>query len=84
MEIENEACDLDGVVEASLLKREEDDTLHLFVTTSKEIEPDQILRDLNVILEPAKVPEFVLILPEMPKSMNGKIDRKQLAASLEE
>jgi acyl-coenzyme A synthetase/AMP-(fatty) acid ligase len=39
---------------------------------------------LNEILEPAKVPEFVLILAEMPKSMNGKIDRKQLAASLEE
>lgn len=84
VEIENEACDLDGVVEASLLKREKDDTLHLFVTTSKEMEPDQILRDLNEILEPAKVPEFVLILAEMPKSMNGKIDRKQLAASLEE
>lgn len=83
VEIENEACTIDGVVEASLLKREKDDTLHLFVTTSSELESDHILRKLSETLEPAKVPEFVIPLTEMPKSMNGKIDRKELAARLE-
>ena len=83
VEIENEACTLDGIVEASLLKRDADDTLHLFVTTSHVMEKDAILRQLSETLEPAKVPEFVIILGEMPKSMNGKIDRKELLARLQ-
>lgn len=82
VEIENEACSLDGIVEASLLQREEDDTLHLFVTASGEVDPEWVLRSLGELLEPAKVPEFVRVLPEMPTSINGKIDRKALAASL--
>jgi len=85
VEIENEACTLDGVVEASLLKREDDDTLHLFVTLSDDsLTQDGILAALSQTLEPAKVPGFVIVLPEMPKSMNGKIDRKSLAAALAE
>jgi len=83
VEIENEACTLDGIVEASLLKRDADDTLHLFVTTSHVMEKDAILRQLSETLEPAKVPEFVIMLGEMPKSMNGKIDRKELLARLQ-
>ncbi|MEM7600789.1 MAG: class I adenylate-forming enzyme family protein [Verrucomicrobiota bacterium] len=83
VEIENEACTLEGIVEASLLKRESDDTLHLFVTTSLPIEQDVILRQLSESLEPAKVPEFVVMLDAMPKSMNGKIDRKELLGRLE-
>ena len=85
VEIENEACTLDGLVEASLLKREDDDTLHLFVTLSDDsLTQDGILAALSQTLEPAKVPGFVIVLPEMPKSMNGKIDRKSLAAALAE
>jgi acyl-coenzyme A synthetase/AMP-(fatty) acid ligase len=84
VEIENEACTLEGVVEASLLKRERDDTLHLFVTTSSPLEEDNILRLLSETLEPAKVPGFVVMLTGMPKSMNGKIDRKALLATLED
>lgn len=84
VEIENEACTLDGIVEASLLKRERDDTLHLFVTASLDLEEDAILRQLSETLEPAKVPEFVVVLESMPKSLNGKIDRKDLAARLQE
>ncbi|MEX2577761.1 MAG: class I adenylate-forming enzyme family protein [Verrucomicrobiales bacterium] len=86
VEIENEACSLEGVIEASLLKRESDDTLHLFATVSKASagNEDAILRALGETLEPAKVPEFVVVLPELPKSINGKIDRKALAALLEE
>lgn len=83
VEIENEACTLDGVVEASLHKRESDDTLHLFTTVSDDaLTPDSILAALAETLEPAKVPEFVVLLDDMPKSMNGKIDRKSLAAKL--
>lgn len=83
VEIENEACTLAQVVEASLLKRECDDTLHLFVTTSEPVEAESILNSLSETLEPAKVPEFVILRDSLPKSMNGKIDRKALAALLE-
>lgn len=82
VEIESEACQLPGIVEASLHQRESDDTLHLFVTTSEAVEPDAILRALGENLEPAKVPEFAIVLDAMPKSLNGKIDRKDLAARI--
>jgi len=81
LEIEIEACSVPGVVEASLHKRESDDTLHLFVTVSGEsTTAATLLRALAETLEPAKVPEHVILLTEMPKSLNGKIDRKSLAA----
>lgn len=84
LEIETEACQIPGVVEASLIQRESDDSLHLFVTLSDPA-PDEttILRVLGEVLEPAKIPDQVVILPEMPKSLNGKIDRKALATGLE-
>ena len=82
VEIENEACSLPSVVEASLHWREKDDTLHLFVTASEEVEGETILSALNENLEPAKVPEFVIVLEEMPKSVNGKIDRKALSEKI--
>src|SRR5690606_14669150 len=80
LEIEIEACGVPGVVEASLLKRESDDTLHLFVTVSDaDTTVETLLRSLGETLEPAKVSDFVIILTEMPKSDNGKIDRNSLA-----
>lgn len=85
LEIEIEACAVSGVVEASLLKRESDDTLHLFVTVSDaETTTEKLLRALGETLEPAKIPEYVSVLTEMPKSLNGKIDRKALAATVGE
>jgi len=83
LEIEIEACAAPGVVEASLLKRESDDTLHLFVTVSDPATTsERLLRALAETLEPAKIPEFVTVLTEMPKSLNGKIDRKALAVTV--
>lgn len=83
LEIENEACQIAGVVEASLLQRESDDTLHLFATVSDPaLEGGEIQRALGRVLEPAKIPDRVLVLPEMPRSLNGKIDRKALLARL--
>jgi acyl-coenzyme A synthetase/AMP-(fatty) acid ligase len=84
VEIENEACSIYGVAEAAVLKRESDDTLHLFVTISNtSLSESLILRRLNEILEPAKVPGFVSIERSLPKSLNGKIDRKALQHRLD-
>jgi long-chain acyl-CoA synthetase len=83
IEIEAEACQIEGVVEAALLQRESDDTLHLFVTSSDPaLDSGAILQALGAVLEPAKVPDRIVLLPEMPKSINGKIDRKTLFADL--
>lgn len=83
LEVETEACQVAGVVESALLQRESDDTLHLYATVSDPgLSPGDIVRALAGVLEPAKVPDQVVILTEMPKSINGKIDRKALAAAL--
>lgn len=83
LEVETEACQISGLVEAALLQRENDDTLHLFVTVSDAaVEATTVQRALALVLEPAKVPDRVVVLTKMPKSLNGKIDRKALAALL--
>jgi amino acid adenylation domain-containing protein len=85
LEVEGEACRLEGVVEAALLQRESDDSLHLFITASDPaLEQATIQRALAEGLEPAKVPDGIVFLAEMPKSINGKIDRKALAVLLAE
>lgn len=78
-EIEAEACRLPEVVEAALIQRQSDDTLHLFVTgDSIPIDPQGVIRQLDTVLEAAKLPDYVHVLEAMPKSINGKIDRKEL------
>lgn len=46
--------------------------------TEKEIQ-----QDCMATLEPFMVPQKVIIVPEMPKSNNGKIDKKELKKMLE-
>ncbi len=79
VEIEIETCGLAGISEAAVVHRESDDVLYLFVTvTDPQLSSEVILRRLSAVLEPAKVPDTVVIQAELPKSMNGKIDRKAL------
>jgi acyl-coenzyme A synthetase/AMP-(fatty) acid ligase len=79
LEIEVEACAISGVIEAAVVKRESDDTLHLFVTISdSSMNPETILQQLNHNLEPAKIPEVVRVMPSLPKTINGKLDKKAL------
>lgn len=80
IEIETEACQIEGLVEAAVLQRESDDTLHLFVTCSKpDLGEAAITARLSDTLEAVKVPDRIHLLESMPKSLNGKIDRKALA-----
>jgi acyl-coenzyme A synthetase/AMP-(fatty) acid ligase len=79
VEIETAACAVPGVVEAALIKRPSGDSLHLFVTVSDSGPQALIIRQqLAETLEPFKVPEIVTIEVRLPKSLNGKIDRKAL------
>jgi len=82
LEIEIEACAIAGVREAAVVKGEDDDLLHLFVCLDAAIDSLEILRGLGETLEPAKVPDTVNPIEGMPKTLNGKIDRKALVSRL--
>lgn len=84
VEIENEACAIAAVGEAAALKRERDETLHLFVSTDDDgLTSNAVLNALSEALEPAKIPEIVHIGSSLPKSVNGKIDRNALQQLLD-
>jgi len=82
-EVEEEACLIPGIVAAGCVKDEANDLLCLFVSFSDtSLGEVQIIQALSVKLEPAKVPNRVFLLPELPKTGNQKIDRKALRAIL--
>ena len=80
-EVEEVACGLNDLLEAALIKLDDDDTLHLLVTTQSHLPVEEIFAFLNEELPLHKVPNFIHILSELPKTQNGKLDRKKLKAS---
>jgi len=57
----------------------------LFVSVSdSSLDESKIIQALSVKLEPAKVPNRVFYLPELPKTGNQKVDRKALRGLLAE
>lgn len=82
-EVEEEACRIDGVVAAGCVKDEAKDLLCLFASVSDpSLDEAKIIQALSAKLEPAKVPNRVFLLPELPKTGNQKVDRKALRAML--
>jgi len=82
-EVEEEACRILDVVAAGCVKDEARDQLCLFVSVSREgLDEKAIVMALSAKLEPAKVPNRVIILPELPKTGNQKVDRQALRALL--
>lgn len=82
-EVEEEACRILDVVAAGCVKDEARDQLCLFVSVSREgLDEKAIILALSAKLEPAKVPNRVIFLPELPKTGNQKVDRKALRAML--
>lgn len=82
-EVEEEACRLPGVVAAGCVKDEARDLLCLFVSCADtSLDEDKITLMLSEKLEPAKVPNRIIFLPELPKTANEKVDRKALRALL--
>lgn len=51
--------------------------------TGTDLAPDALKRDLGTSLPDYMIPSRVVVLDEMPLNSNGKIDRRQLASSLE-
>jgi acyl-coenzyme A synthetase/AMP-(fatty) acid ligase len=85
VEVEEAACRLAQVSAAGCIKDEARDKLCLFVTLTGERPEDAvILSGLAGLLEAAKVPDRLIVLPELPRTANQKVDRKALRALLEE
>lgn len=85
VEIEEAACRLDQVSAAGCIKDEARDRLCLFVTlTGGRPDDAVILSGLAGLLEAAKVPDRLVVLPELPRTANQKVDRKALRALLED
>lgn len=84
LEIEAAACRITGVVEAGVVHQEGTDLLHLcLVVISREVTTEAVLAALSQWLEPFKVPEEVHIMATLPKTKNGKLDRKELLKTIE-
>ena len=59
--------------------------LKMFVSMrqGQEFDPMQITAFLEKHLEAYKIPKFIELLPEIPKTYNGKTDRKKLLSITE-
>lgn len=81
-EIEAAAADIPGVRAAALVRPP--GKAGPLLWAEGEIEPAEVLRELRLRLEPAKVPARCQVLPSLPTTANGKLDRKQLLARASE
>jgi acyl-CoA synthetase (AMP-forming)/AMP-acid ligase II len=83
IEVENTIYKINGIREVAVIGFPDvilGESIVAFVTTYDQaiIEEKEIQRECMAQLEPFMVPQKIYILPEMPKSTNGKIDKKEL------
>ena len=83
VEIENIIYKINGIKEVAVLGTPDavmGESIVVFVTThdGTEINEKAIQRECMTHLEPFMVPQKVIFMKEMPKSTNGKIDKKEL------
>jgi acyl-CoA synthetase (AMP-forming)/AMP-acid ligase II len=77
LEIEAAAMDIPGVRGAMVLLPADGNELEICVAT--ELSPRVVLRELAARLEAAKVPAVCHITAEIPLTLNGKNERRQLS-----
>lgn len=86
-EIENILCSIDGVAEAAVIGVP-DDVLgqaikaYIVKLNGQYIDSNTILQFCSENMETFMVPKYVEFLNELPKSPNGKVDKKILKAGL--
>ena len=82
-EIENNICELDSVAEAAVIGVPDDilgSAVKAFVVKQIGAQPTEkeIIKFCALKLEPFMVPKYVVFMKTLPKTPNGKIDKKQL------
>ena len=83
VEIENIIYNIVGIKEVAVLGMPDEimgEAIVAFVTThgNTQLETKDILRECTSKLESFMIPKEIVFLNEMPKSSNGKIDKKEL------
>jgi long-chain acyl-CoA synthetase len=87
IEVENVIYKIDGIKEVAVIGIPDTimgESINVFVTTHENATLDEklIQRECMTHLEPFMIPQKVIFLKEMPKSTNGKIDKKILKTLL--
>ena len=87
IEVENSIYGIQGVKEVAIIGVPDKimgETIVAFITTdgTTELNEKSIQRKCMSQLESFMVPNKIFIIPEMPKSSNGKIDKKELKKML--
>lgn len=80
IEVETAARRLPAVSSAAVLAPDGAAPTRLFVTVTDELSAADVLRAMREVIEDYKIPRVCLVLPELPLTGNGKVDRKALAA----
>lgn len=74
-EIEAAACEIPGIRAAAAVPVKED----LAIVVTGSLEPQVVLAELALRLEPAKRPDRCFVLDELPLTSTGKVDRAAVA-----
>jgi acyl-coenzyme A synthetase/AMP-(fatty) acid ligase len=83
IEVENAIYKMEGIKEVAVIGMPDvilGESIIAFVTIYDQgpISEKEIQRECMAQLEPFMIPQKIILLPEMPKSTNGKIDKKEL------
>ncbi|KUN76062.1 class I adenylate-forming enzyme family protein [Streptomyces griseoruber] len=80
IEVETAARRLPAVSTAAVLAPDGSAPARLFVTVTDGLSGAEVLQAMRQVIEEYKIPRTCLVVPELPLTGNGKIDRKALAA----
>ncbi|SEC38393.1 Acyl-CoA synthetase (AMP-forming)/AMP-acid ligase II [Streptomyces sp. 3213] len=80
IEVEAAARRLPAVSSAAVLAPDGSAPARLFVTVTDELSPADVLQAMREVIEEYKIPRICVVVPELPLTGNGKVDRKALAA----
>jgi acyl-coenzyme A synthetase/AMP-(fatty) acid ligase len=88
VEVENAIYKIDGIKEVAVIGIPDitlGESIIAFITVYEKVTPleKEIQRECRTQLEPFMVPQKIVLLPEMPKSSNGKIDKIELKRMLD-
>jgi acyl-coenzyme A synthetase/AMP-(fatty) acid ligase len=87
-EVENIICEMKDVLEAAVIPVPDEvlgQAIKAFVVTmpASEIRERDVLRHCTQNMETFMVPRYVQLMPELPKTPSGKIDKTRLKATEE-
>ena len=82
-EIEHKIAEYPGVTSAAVIVRQEKKSQYLvgYFTSKELIDPEMIQEHLKQLLPEYMIPQYLMHLPAMPMTLNGKVNRQALIDS---